>query len=738
MKVEELIIDGFKSYATRTVITDWDPQFNAITGLNGSGKSNILDAICFVLGISSMAIVRAQNLQDLIYKRGQAGVTKASVTIVFDNTDPTNSPIGFESHSKISITRQIALGGVSKYLINGHRAQQQTVLQLFQSVQLNINNPNFLIMQGKITKVLNMKPQEILALIEEAAGTRMFEDRREKAERTMAKKEMKLQEIRTLLTEEIEPKLEKFRNEKRTYLEFQETQSDLENVMKVVNAFEFHNLTAKKLHIEETLTSGQVKIGQLEENIARLKDEVKNLAEDLSSLKTERHNEIHTGGKISELGAHESEISNELSRLQVTSNITKEDADEEKNRIVSLRENLELWKKEYEEKNALFDRKQTEYLNKNKQLEQLKLLHKEKQELLSTLTTGVSSSGTTANGYNAQLSQIKEKLQNTNIEIKEKEMEMEMLKAELASNVPKIEAAKIEKEKHQSNLETIASKCEELKRQLDDLGLNPTFCKDLKNKQITLKSSLNKLNQDTEYLRRKVSNIDFHYTKPYDSFDHKSVKGVVGQLFTLNEANLENSTALQVCAGGRLFNVVVDNEGTAADLLQHGKLRKRVTIIPLNKIAARRINDSALRLAKEIAPGKAELAIDLIGYEDDVSKAMEFIFGTSFICKDAETAKQVTFNPKIRARSITLQGDVYDPEGTLSGGSRNNSSSLLADIQKYNAASAHLKEVEQELEKVTRDLKKYEVKESASKSLQTELNLETHKFKLACRKECVC
>lgn len=131
--------------------------------------------------------------QDLIYKRGQAGVTKASVTIVFDNRDKKRSPIGFEEYATISVTRQIVLGGTTKYLINGHRAQQQTVQNLFQSVQLNINNPNFLIMQGRITKVLNMKAVEILAMIEEAAGTRMFEDRRDKALKTMAKKEMKLQ-----------------------------------------------------------------------------------------------------------------------------------------------------------------------------------------------------------------------------------------------------------------------------------------------------------------------------------------------------------------------------------------------------------------------------------------------------------------------------------------------------------------------------------------------------------------
>ena len=93
-----------------------DESFNSITGLNGSGKSNILDSICFVLGITNMTTVRAQNLQDLIYKRGQAGVTKASVTIVFDNKDKAKSPIGFEDYPTISVTRQIVLGGTSKYL----------------------------------------------------------------------------------------------------------------------------------------------------------------------------------------------------------------------------------------------------------------------------------------------------------------------------------------------------------------------------------------------------------------------------------------------------------------------------------------------------------------------------------------------------------------------------------------------------------------------------------------------
>ncbi len=112
MFISEVIIEGFKSYAQRTVISGWDPEFNAITGLNGSGKSNILDAICFVLGISNLSHVRASQLQDLVYKQGQAGITKASVSLVFNNSDSRHSPIGYEHCDTITVNRQVRSLGV--------------------------------------------------------------------------------------------------------------------------------------------------------------------------------------------------------------------------------------------------------------------------------------------------------------------------------------------------------------------------------------------------------------------------------------------------------------------------------------------------------------------------------------------------------------------------------------------------------------------------------------------------
>lgn len=97
----------------------------------------------------------------MIYKNGQAGVNAATVSIIFDNSNKDQSPPGFDDLHEITITRQVVMGGKNKYLINGLTAQNKKVQDLFCSIQLNVNNPHFLIMQGRVTKVLNMKPVEV-------------------------------------------------------------------------------------------------------------------------------------------------------------------------------------------------------------------------------------------------------------------------------------------------------------------------------------------------------------------------------------------------------------------------------------------------------------------------------------------------------------------------------------------------------------------------------------------------
>ena len=174
-----------------------------------------------------------------MYKQGQAGVTKASVSIVFNNSDRARSPVGYEHCDQITVTRQIVIGGRNKYMINGQTAQPTRVQNLFHSVQLNVNNPHFLIMQGRITKVLNMKPMEILSMLEEAAGTRMYESKKEAALKTLEKKQTKVDEIDKLLEEEILPTIEKLRKERGEYMKWAAGNDALERLRRFCVAYEF-------------------------------------------------------------------------------------------------------------------------------------------------------------------------------------------------------------------------------------------------------------------------------------------------------------------------------------------------------------------------------------------------------------------------------------------------------------------------------------------------------------------
>lgn len=181
--------------------------------------------------------MRATSLQELVYKSGQAGVKKATVTITFDNRNREASPLGYEHYEEITVTRQVVIDGKNKYLINGTNVPNKRVHDMFCSVQLNVNNPHFLIMQGRITKVLNMKPLEILSMIEEAAGTRMYEEKKEAAMKTIDKKNNKLKEINDILQEEIGPKLIKLKAEREQFVEFQRVERELEHCRKILLAW---------------------------------------------------------------------------------------------------------------------------------------------------------------------------------------------------------------------------------------------------------------------------------------------------------------------------------------------------------------------------------------------------------------------------------------------------------------------------------------------------------------------
>jgi structural maintenance of chromosome 2 len=649
---------------------------------------------------------------------------------VFDNRDKKKSPIGFEEYAQISVTRQIVLGGTSKYLINGHRAQQQTVQNLFQSVQLNINNPNFLIMQGRITKVLNMKPVEILAMIEEAAGTRMFEDRRDKAFKTMAKKEMKVQEITELLKDEIEPKLEKLRTEKRAFLDFQQTQNDLERLTRVVVAHDYVKNQEKLKQSANDLELKKQRAKDLEESAIRLKSEIDNLAEDVKAVKAQREKELRKGGKAQALEEEVKKNSHELVRLTTIMDLKKSSMAEEKERGSTIKKTASELETLLKQKTKIYEKLQAKYDQAKEELETQSREAETKEELLQTLQTGVASKEGQESGYQGQLQDARNRASAASTEQEQAKLKIAHLEKRIKEEEPRAKKAKEQNAGLLKDLEGLRSQAQKLEKELEKLGFEPGKEDEMYKQESTLKQAIRKLREQSDVMKRKVANIDFNYSDPTPNFDRSKVKGLVAQLFTLDKDHMDAGTALEICAGGRLYNVVVDTEVTGTQLLQNGKLRKRVTIIPLNKIAAFKASAEKVATAEKIAPGKVDLALSLVGYDDEVSTAMDYVFGNTLICSDAATAKRVTFDPAVRMKSITLEGDSYDPSGTLSGGSSPNSSGVLVTLKKLNELTKELKAQEKALADLQATMVREKTKLDQAGKIKQELDLKSHEIKL--------
>ena len=576
-----------------------------------------------------------------------------------------------------------------------------------------------------------MKAVEILAMIEEAAGTRMFEDRRDKALKTMAKKEMKLQEISSLLRDEIEPKLEKLRTEKRAFLDFQQTQNDMERLTRVVYA---HDYVKDRKRLEQGTTDLETKKQRqkdLEDSAVRLKSEISHLEEDVKRVKAQRDKELKKGGKAQALEDDVKKHSNELVRLATVMDLKKSSKAEEEERKTAIQKNVAELEATLKEKTKAYEKTKAKYDAAKEENEKQTQEAESKEELIQTLQTGVASKEGQESGYQGHLQDAKNRAATAATEQEQARLKIAHLEKRIKEEEPRAKKAKEQNAGLLRDLEGLKAQSQKLEAQLSKLGFEPGQEEELYKQESTLQQSIRSLRQEADALKRKVANIDFNYADPTPNFDRSKVKGLVAQLFTLEKEHIRAGTALEICAGGRLYNVVVDSEVTGTQLLQGGKLRKRVTIIPLNKIAAFKASAQTIATAQKIAPGKVDLALSLVGYDDEISAAMEYVFGNTLICQDAETAKRVTFDPNVRMRSITLEGDSYDPSGTLSGGSAPTSSGVLVTLQKLNHINRQLQEAEGSLRVLQGKISQEKSKIDQARKIKQDLDLKSHEIKLA-------
>ncbi|XP_074993529.1 structural maintenance of chromosomes protein 2 isoform X2 [Calonectris borealis] len=733
MYIKSIVLEGFKSYAQRTEVPGFDPLFNAITGLNGSGKSNILDSICFLLGITNLSQVRASNLQDLVYKNGQAGITKATVSITFDNSDKKLSPLGFEANDEITITRQVVIGGRNKYLINGVNATNTRVQDLFCSIGLNVNNPHFLIMQGRITKVLNMKPPEILAMIEEAAGTRMYECKKISVQKTIEKKEAKLKDIQTVLNEEITPTLQKLKEERASYLEYQKVIRAIEHLSRLCIAYQFVLAEETKVSSAEVLKEMQANVEKLRESMAESEKKVKQLNEEIAEMEKERDKEV--GGTLRSLEDALSEIQRVHTKAQSALDLKKQNLKSEENKYEELVKSMQ------EDSKALVS-KEKEVKKIEKELSALQEASQKDagalaaaQQHFNAVSAGLSSNDDGEEATLAgQMMTCKNEISKAVTEAKQAQMKLNYAQQELKTKQAEVKKMDGGYKKDQEALEAVRKTKIKLENQMKQLNYEEEKEEALLAKKKALTRDISRLRELYESLMAKFPHLQFEYKHPEKNWNPNHVKGPVVSLITVKD--LSKAKALEAVAGGKLYNIIVDTEVTGKKLLEKGELKRRYTIIPLNKISARCVGQDTIKLAQTLAGrDNLHLALSLVGYESELQKAMEYVFGTTLICNNMDNAKKVTFDKRIMTRSVTLDGDMFDPQGTLHGGACSQAAPILSKLQEMKNVEVELKTKESELETVENELaslknvaekyrqlkQQWEMKSEEAELLQTKL-----------------
>ncbi|CAB3364676.1 Hypothetical predicted protein [Cloeon dipterum] len=703
MYVKNIVIEGFKSYGRRVEINDFDPSFNAITGLNGTGKSNILDALCFVMGISNLSSVRAHSLEELVYKQGQANVTKASVTVTFDNTDKENCPPGYEDKDKISITRQVVIGGKNKYLINGVTVQNTRVADLFKTVQLNVNNPHFLIMQGKITKVLNMKPKEILSMVEEAAGTRTYKTKKEQSLKTLEKKDLKLDEVNRQLNDELGPKIDRLRQEKAQYLELQKCTREIETLARQDTAHKYYQFQEQKGQLDGELQKADKKKSKLESQTVANEEESKQLEVKLKKLMEAKQSEGDNMLTQLENDLHEAVTVD--AKLEAASKSLAEIASSEEKRRQQILKSMKSDEKLLATKEAQMAGGREEFSEadtKSKKLtEELEAARKRHEAASMGMFVDEDGKATSLQqqAIDAQTTAINATAQESTLS-----MEIKQMQKELDAKQKELKTASgqdITQEK--KKLKDLESKIALLKAEMDSVAGSEEMLNDVKHTQKILSREVSELANQVKDKLRNFHSATYNFTSPRPDFDRTRVKGLICNAMRVKKP--EFALAVETVAGGSLYNVLVDSDETAKLLISSAHERR--TYLPLNKLQASSMPRDRIEAAKRIAGSdNVWLALDLIEFEPEVKVAMQRIFGNTLICRTQDVAKSLPFNRQVGCTCVSMEGDSFSPSGVTSGGFTDRRNLLLPVLEESRRMRESLEAKQQELAAVNEQLRK--------------------------------
>ncbi|MBP1156044.1 MULTISPECIES: chromosome segregation protein SMC [unclassified Paenibacillus] len=680
MFLRRIELSGFKSFADRTEL-EFVQGITAVVGPNGSGKSNISDGIRWVLGEQSARSLRGGKMEDIIFAGSDArkAVNYGEVSLTLDNASQS-LPL---EYNEVTVTRRVHRSGESEYLINKQPCRLKDITELFMDTGIG-KEAYSIIGQGRIEEILSTKSEDRRGIFEEASGIVKYKSRKKETEKKLQETEQNLLRIHDLVTE-LEDQLDPLRIQSEKAVRFKELKEQLKSSEIAMYVYQIEQIyatwTETNAQLEELrqaqlelsgyvsvhdaqLETDRLETRQLEESIEQLQEHLLQLSEDFE--KCEGHGEVLKERKKN-YAANRNQL--ELTVRQQEQRLLDKEAE-----IAGLRDKLEVIAGRLSETEAKL---------------------KAEEDRLLGVTGGLSSAE--EDRLKSELLEVLNDAANARNEARYAEQQLETL-------TRRMDRLGDEHRKWAEQQKSITERKAKLEQRLQEAvdGIAEVrnryleLSQGLKAKQALSEEAQATVRKWEQKLDAMVSRRDTmrEMANDYDGFMHgvkevlkaknrSDLRGIHGAVAELVMVPAHIELAVETALGGALQHIVVDNEVNGREAIAFLKRRQlgRATFLPLDVIRGRSISESEQRQVQGME-GFVGIAVDLVQFDEPYRQIAGSLLGNVIIAQSLEVANRIAARVQYRYRVVTLEGDVVNPGGSMSGGSQQKKTTSLLSRQR--------------------------------------------------------
>lgn len=704
MYLKSIEVQGFKSFANK-IKFDFHNGITGIVGPNGSGKSNVADAVRWVLGEQRVKQLRGGSMQDVIFSgtENRKPLSYASVAITLDNSDH-QLPVDYE---EVTVTRKLYRSGESEYLINGAGCRLKDINEMFYDTGIGKEGYS-IIGQGQIDKILSGKPEERRELFDEAAGIVKFKRRKNLSVRKLDEERQNLTRVNDILSE-LEKQIGPLKRQSEVAREYLKKKEELKTYD--INMFlleterikeQIRDLDSKYQIASDELEEANVRYEEMKTEYEAIEEEVdsidfsiekaKSQLNETTLLKQQLEGQINVlKEQINTVRMNDEHYDNRLSTIRVEIETRQAQRAELAREQTSVRARLaEVAKSDAQAKEALVD-VQSRIASDTAQIEQ------SKAEIIELLNNRASTKAKIQHYATTQeqITTRKSELGRLILEVSsDAEKQNEVLAAyeeELQQISGRIHAYT---EQIGTNEQEIDKLQQELSGKQEQLRIGQTAYHRESSRLESLKNITERYDGYGNSIRRIMSNKDRE-------------KGLIGVVADIIKVEKEYEIAVETALGGNIQNIVTDNEETAKRMIAYLKQNKfgRATFLPLTSMHG----GGGIRQQEALKePGVIGLVSTLVQVEDRFMGLAEQLLGRTIVVDNIDNGIRLARKYKQSLRLVTLEGELMNPGGSMTGGAFKNSSNLLSrrrEIEEFEKTVRMLKKEMDDCEQSVNEIK---------------------------------